>query len=177
MKKIFALLLALCLLCGCAAVAETATENAVSWEQVAPVLEGTGLTGEFVTFDQIAVKIWIPEGMEAVAAEELPEGYIGYFAAAEGDAVSVAYVDVDGMDLSTYAEQVAASGGTEIETGTVNGLPCVTYEYPADEGSVNLCCAFTTEAGYILEVAAGPVADENAKLGASFILASIQAAE
>ena len=171
MKKLFALMLALCLVCGCAALAD----NEIAWDQVEPMLTENGLTGEFVTFDQIAVKLWIPAGMTAV--EELPEGYIGYYAADDGDAVSVVYVDVDGMDLNTYAEQVAANGGTEIEAGTVNGLPCISYEYTTDDGLLCMCCAFTTQAGYILEVSAGPLADDNAKLGASCILASIQAAE
>ena len=56
--------------------------------------------------------------------------------------------------------------------GTVNGLPCISYEY-----NTNLCCSFTTQMGYILEVTVGPLPDDNAKLGASAILASIQAAE
>ena len=171
MKKLFALMLALCLLLCSAALAD----NEITWDQVEPMLTENGLTGEFVTFDQIAVKIWIPAGM--TAAEELPEGYIGYFAAEDGDAISVVYVDVDGMDLNTYAEQVAANGGTEIEAGTVNGLPCVTYEFPNEDGTVNMCCSFTTQLGYILEVAVGPLADDNAKLGGSCVLASIQASE
>ena len=173
MKKLFALMLALCLLCGCTAIAD----NEITWEQVEPVLTEAGLTGEFVTFEQIAAKIWIPAGMSAFADEQLPEGYIGYFVADDESAVSVAYVDVEGMDLDAYAEAVTANGGTQVELGTVNGLPCVTYVYPNEDGSANLCCSFTTQAGYILEVAVGPVADDNAKLGASAILASIQAAE
>ena len=167
MKKLFALMLALCLMLGCAAMAE----NEISWDQVESVLTEKAINGEFVTFDQIAVKIWIPEGMAAVE-EELPEGYIGYYAAEDGDAVAVTYVNVEGMDLNTYAEQVAANGGENIEAGTVNGLECLSYEY-------NGCmvCSFTTQMGYILEVTVGPLADDTAKLGASAILASIQSAE
>ena len=172
MKKLFALMLALCLMLGCAAMAE----NEISWDQVESVLTEKGINGEFVTFDQIAVKIWIPEGMAAVE-EELPEGYIGYYAAEDGDAVAVQYVDVEGMDLNTYAEQLAESGIAGVEFGTVNGLPCITYEYTTDAGLLCQCCSFTTQAGYILEVAVGPLADDNAKLGAGIVLASIQAAE
>ena len=168
MKKLFALMLALCMMCGCAALAE----NAVTWDMVASDIEASGISGDFVTFDEIAVKIWLPEGLTAVNADELPEGFIGYFQAEDGSAISVAYVDVNGMDLDTYAQLAAENGATGIEAGTVNGLPCVSYEL-----GENLCTAFTTEAGYILEVAMGPVKSDDDKLGASYIMASIQAAE
>ena len=170
MKKLFALMLALCLMLCTAAMAE----NEISWDQVEPLLTENGINGEFVTFEQIAVKVWIPEGMTAV--EDMPENYIGYFAAEDGDAVAVMYANVEGMDLNAYAEYVAANGGVNIEAGTVNGLPCITYEFTSDAGLCQVC-SFTTEAGYVLEVAVGPLADDNAKLGASVVLASIQAAE
>ena len=96
MKKLFALMLALCLMLGTAAMAE----SAVNWEDIAPQLEAAGITGEFVTFDQIAVKLFIPEGMNAA---ELPDdSFIGYFAADDGDAIAIQYVDVNGMDLDQY---------------------------------------------------------------------------
>ena len=170
MKKLFALMLALCLMLGCAALAD----NDIAWDQIAPMLEEKGITGEFVTFDEIAVKIFVPTGMNVVelSDEDRENGIIGYFAADDGDAISVQYINLDGMDLETYAAQVAEQGGTEIETGTVNGLPCISYEYES-----NMVCSFTTQMGYILEVAVGPLADDNAKFGASIILASIQSAE
>ncbi len=166
MKKLFALVLALCLLCGCTALAD----NEISWEQVEPLLEQSGVNGNLYTFDQIAVAIFIPEGMESV---ELPnDSYIGYFAAEDGSAVAVQYVNVEGMDLETYTAALPGVGATEIETGTVNGMPCVTYEVPANK-TMNI--AFTTEAGYILEVVVGPVEDDNAKTAAGFIMASVMA--
>ena len=166
MKKLFALVLALCLLCGCTALAD----NEISWEQVEPLLEQAGVNGNLYTFDQIHVAIFIPEGLESV---ELPDdSYIGYFAAEDGSAVAVQYVNVEGMDLETYTAALPGVGATEIETGTVNGLPCVTYEVPANK-TMNI--AFTTEAGYILEVVVGPVEDDNAKTAAGIIMASIQA--
>ena len=170
MKKVFALMLALCLMLGCTAMAD----NDITWEQVAPMLEEAGITGEFVTFDEIAVKIFVPDGMAAaeLTDEDRQNGYIGYFAAEDGDAIAIQYVDLNGMELADYAAQVAEVGATEIETGPVNGLPCISYEY-----NTNLCCSFTTQMGYILEVTVGPLPDDNAKLGASAILASIQAAE
>ena len=166
MKKLFALILSLCLLCGCTALAD----NDVTWEQVSALVEDAGITGNWYTFDDIAAAIYIPDGL---VNSELPgENYIGYFAAEDGSAVAVQYVNVEGMDLETYTAALPGVGATEIETGTVNGLPCVTYAVPANK-TMNI--AFTTEAGYILEVAIGPVEDDNAKTAAGIIMASIQA--
>ena len=167
MKKLFALLLALCLMLSGAALAEETT--AISWEEVAPLLESAGVTGEFYTFEQIAVAIFIPEGM--VEAELPDETYIGYFTAEDGSAIALQYVQMEGMDLEAYAAALSSVGATGIESGTVNGLPCVTYEVPENK-SVNI--AFTTEAGYILEAVCAPINTENDQMGASIIFASIQ---
>ena len=169
MKKVFALMLALCLMLGCTALAE----NEISWEQITPTLEAAGITGEFVTFDEIAVKVFIFNGMAAqeLSDEDRQNGYIGYYAAEDGSAIAIQYVDVNGMTLEDYTANLPEAGATEIETGTVNGLPCVSYAFNG-----NLCCSFTTEKGYILEVSVGPVEDDNAKFAAAAVLASIQPA-
>ena len=169
MKKMFALVVALCLVFTVAVAEE---ENSITWEQVLPMVEAGDVTGDFYTFDEISLKIWIPAGM---VPGELPyENYIGYFVSEDGseDAVAVIYVDANGMDLSTYAGQLAEYGATGIEMGTVNGLPCVTYELAE---AATMCIAFATQAGYILEVACGPVTSDAEKMGAGVIMASIQA--
>ena len=171
MKKFAALMLALCLMLGCTALAD----NEITWEQVAPILEAANVAGDFVTFEEIAVKVFIPTGMNAVelSEEDKTAGIIGYFATDDGEAIGVQYVNVDGMSLEDYKASLEGTEGvTELEAGTVNGLPCLSYEYNG-----NMVCSFTTQMGYILEVAVGPLPDDNAKMAASFILASIQSAE
>ena len=176
MKKLFAIMMALCLLVSGTALAEAAEE--VNWSDVAEVIEASGVNGDFHTFDEIAVKIWIPEGMNAVelTQEDIDKGFIGYFAPEDQSAsLSVVYVDTDGMTLEEYGENLAnMEGVTEIEFGTVNGLPCVTYEIP-EQSSMSI--AFTTEAGYVLEVTCWPLGDENAMLVWGAVTASIQPEE
>ena len=165
MKKLFALMLALCLMLGGTALAE----NTISWDDISGMLESSGVTGDFYTFKEIAVAIFIPTGM--VEAELPDENYIGYFTAEDGSVIALMYVNAEGMDLDAYAAALPSVGATGIETGTVNGLPCVTYEMPENK-SMNI--AFTTEAGYILEVICAPVETDEDKLGGSIVLASIQ---
>ena len=174
MKKLLCVVMALCLMMT-AALAEQAT--ALNWEDFEPVLEAGGVTGEFYTFDEIAIKIWLPEGLNPVELtdEDKSAGYIGYFQPEDQSAtVAVVYVDVNGMSLEEYGEYLSAEAdATEVEIGTVNGFPCVSYQLP-EQDSVSV--TFTTEAGYALEVTCSPVSEENAELVWGAVIASIQAA-
>ena len=147
MKKLVCVLVALCLI-ATAAVALAEAAPALNWEDVTPILEAGGVSGDFYTFDEIAMKIWLPEGMYPVelTEEDRENGVIGYFMPEdESGAVSVVYVDVSGMSLEEYGEYLASeAGATEIEVGTVNGFPCVSYKLP-EQDSVSV--TFTTEAG------------------------------
>ena len=78
------------------------------------------------------------------------------------------------MSLEDYKAALADNGATEVEDVTVNGLPAVTYVL---EESDTACIAFTTEAGYVLEVAGSPKSDEGFAAILSFVMASIQSAE
>lgn len=176
MKKFVCVLMALCLMViSVAALAEAAP--ALNWEDFSPILEAGGVTGAFYTFDEIAMKIWLPEGMYPVelTEEDQENGYIGYFMPEdESGAVAVVYVDINGMSLEQYGEYLASGvGATEIEVGTVNGFPCVSYKIP-EQDSVSV--TFTTEAGYALEVTCTPLSVENAELLWGAVISSIQAA-
>ncbi len=173
MKKFLAVVLALCLMMTVALAEES---NTINWEDIEPALEAGGVTGQFYTFDEISIKMWLPDGINAteLTDEDKANGYIGYFMPDDqSGAVAVMYVDVQGMTLEQYAEQLATMDGvTEVETGTVNGFPCVTYKMP-EQDSVSV--TFTTEAGYALEVTCTPMSVENADLVWGAVIASIQA--
>lgn len=176
MKKLFCVLMVLCLVVT-AAAAHAEAAPALNWEDFSPILEASGVSGEFYTFDEVAVKIWLPEGMYPVelTEEDQENGFIGYFMPEdESGAVSVVYVDVNGMSLEEYGEYLASeAGATEIEVGTVNGFPCVSYTLP-EQDSVSV--TFTTEAGYALEVTCTPLSVENADMLWGAVISSIQAA-
>ena len=173
MKKFIALLVLICIALMPAALAEETPS--LNWEDFAPILEAGGVTGQFYTFDEIAVKMWLPDGINPVelTEEDTSKGYVGYFMPDdESAAVAVMYVDVNGMTLEQYAEYLTGEAdATEVEMGTVNGLPCVSYKLP-EQDTVNI--AFTTEAGYILEVTCWPLSEENAELVWGAVVSSIQ---
>ena len=165
MKKLVVLILALCMLCS------VAFANELTWASVEEA--ASQFAGEFKTFDEISVKIWMPDVLQAVELgdEDREGGYIGYFAADDA-AVAVQYVNMEGMSLEEYEAQLKEdSEVSDIEAGTVNGLPALSYAIKDKDTGV---VAFTTEMGYILEVACGPLSNEGFAQMVGIILSSIQ---
>lgn len=170
MKKLFALVLVLALaLCAPAALA--AELNWSDFESEVGEIEA-----EFVTFDEVAVKMWMPTALQAVelSDEDVENGYIAYFTPEdESAAVAVQYVDVEGMSLDDYAAALPELGATGIEPMTINGLPAIGYDIEESDTSA---LAFATEAGYIFEISFAPVSDEGFSSLVMIMLASIQEA-
>ena len=168
MKKLVVLILALCMLCSAAFAAD------LNWSDVEEA--ASQIAGEFKTFDEISVKIWIPDTLQAVelSDDDRENGYIGYFAD-ENSAVAVQYVDMNGMSLEEYEAALKEDAEvSEIEAGTVNGLPALSYAIKEKDTGV---LAFTTQKGYILEVSCAPISDEGFSSVVAVIISSIQAAD
>ena len=174
MKKIVSFILAAAMLVLCA-VSACATE--INWDDLKDQAAETIAKGEFVEFDEISIKMWMPSVLAAVELtdDDREQGYIGYFMSEdESCAISVMYVDMDGMELDEYKTQLADVGATDIEDVVVNGLPAVSYML---EETDTACVSFATEAGYILEFAGAPKSDEGFAAVLAFIMASIQPEE
>ncbi len=179
MKKIASLFLATAMTLSMVTVpayaeAETeATLMELDWDETLP--ETLGVDGDFYTFDEIAVQMFVPAVMQPVelTEEDVEQGFIGYFATDDESAVaSVVYVGADGETVEEYAEELAAMDDVEdVEMGILNGIECVTYSLPEqDSNSV----AFATEAGNLLEFTFAPMSDEGYKSVASLMTLSIQ---
>ena len=109
MKKLVALFLtAAMMLCALPAFA---TE--INWADLEAQSAETVAKGEFVTFDEISIKMWMPTVLSAVELtdEDQEGGYIGYYMTEdESAAISVVYADVDGMSLEDYKAALADNG-------------------------------------------------------------------
>ena len=167
MKKLVVLILALCMLCS------VAFANELTWASVEET--ASQIAGEFKTFDEISVKIWMPDVLKAVelSDDDREGGYIGYFETEdETAAIAVQYVNVEGMSLEEYAAILSEdSEVSDLEAGTVNGLNTLSYTIPGKDTGV---LAFATEMGYILEVSCRPLSDEGFASVVGIILCSIQ---
>ncbi len=147
----------------------------INWADLEEQGAETIAQGNFVTFDEIAVKMWIPNALAAVELtdDDKAQGYIGYYQPEDGSAaIAVMYVDADGMTLDEYKEKLTEAAATEMEDVVINGMEAVSYVL---EESDTACVSFVTEAGYIFEVSGSPKSDENFAALLSMVMASIQA--
>lgn len=183
MKKLVAIILTLammlCVGTAFATEAEETTEQAaaieINWADIEAQGAETIAQGDFVTFDEIALKMWMPNALAAVELtdDDTAQGYIGYYQTEDGSAaIAVMYADVNGMSLEEYKDQLTQAGATDIEDVVLNGMAAVSYTLTESDTA---CVSFATEAGYIFEVSGSPVSDENFAALLSIVMASIQA--
>ena len=177
MKKLIAILISLCLMLAAAgAFAETATPE-MSWETVEPLLETYGLEGDFETFDEVAIQIWIPSSMtrSELTQEDVDKGFIAHFLDEDQTAqVSVVYVDVDGTTLEEYEKMLPDYGVSDIEELVINDIPALSYTV---EETDSVTIAFETEGGYILEITMAPKSAEGADIAWYIVASSIMEEE
>ena len=122
MKKLFALMLALCLLCS-VALAEGPVE--LNWADVEAAAEEVG--GQFFAIEALGLVVWAPNDFYIV--NEIPEEYAerginGMFAAVDEEgnltgAITLQYLDVNGASVE---ECVAAIEGASDPQSTGSGL-------------------------------------------------------
>ncbi len=175
MKKLLALVMMLCMLCT-AAVAENASE--ITWSDVEATLTEQGLTGEFAVLDQLGLKIWLPNGLDAaeVSEADAAAGRLALFTDAENTAyLAVDALHVEGMTLDQYYENaLAAEGVSDVEMVTANGLSAVIYKSEAmDFWSASLVDTNSNIINFVM----GPASEEGSQIVFSVIVASIQPAE
>ena len=175
MKKLFALVLMLCMLCT-VAVAENASE--MNWTDVEPTLTEQGLTGDFAVLDQLGLKVWLPEGLNAVEVSEADAaaGRLALFTDADNTAyLAVDALHVDGMTLDQYYENAKATEGlSDVEMVTVNGLNAVVYK---SESMDFWNASLVDTNSNIITFVMGPASEDGSQIVFSVIVASIQPAE
>ena len=69
MKKLFALLLALCLMWSVAC----AEESTMNWEDVEALIEASGLEGDFWNLEDLGLDIWLPNDLGGPALRVVEE--------------------------------------------------------------------------------------------------------
>ena len=179
MKKLVAIILTLAmLLCAGAALATEAEQTetiVINWADLQEQGAETIAQGDFVTFDEIALKMWVPTIFEALELtdDDKAQGYIGYYQVADGSAaIAVVYADLGGMTLEEYKAQLTEIGAAEIEDVIINGTEAVSYTLSESDTA---CVSFMTENGCVFEVSGSPVSDEEFASLLSIVMASIQA--
>ena len=172
MKKIVALILAMCLLTGFA-LAEAVEIN---WEDVEGSVAEAGIEGDFADIADLGIRMFVPSVFQEVelSEAEIGGGYI-FLMSTEDQSANVAayYVSADGMTLEDFGAALSEAGAEDVELVTVNGIPVVTYEQPATD-SMNV--GMLTDADNLVIFVFEPASDEGFQSVAAIMTASIQAA-
>ena len=121
MKKIVSLILAALLLFAFTAVAEQETQQAepqtYSWDQFSKVAELMGAEGNWATYDQFNLTMWIPAEFVQTPDDEIPEdfksqGYIDLFGSNDHElaiGVQHAFYDEEIDTVADLADNIDAS--------------------------------------------------------------------
>ncbi len=172
MKKIVALLMLVCIALLPAAVAES-----VTWEEVGgAAVEAYGLEGDFVTFDEMGLSIWIPSDLSSVepSEEDVANGrYALYIDNDQECYLAVDAINVEGMTLDQALENAVNNGMTEPEMVTINGLDAVTYADP--NNNIGVIVLVDTNSNMII-FSFGPVDSDEGKIAYGVIASSLMPA-
>lgn len=158
MKKILALVMMICMLCGVAMAEEQA--------------------GDFIVMDMLGLKIWLPAGMNAV---EIPEeqAAAGRLLGYEADD-HTAYFVVDAVNAGEMTpDQMLANVQASDPEGNaqmvqVNGLTVVIYKNTAADCYT---AALVDTNNNIIMFSMGPAADADAAAVFEYVINTLQIAE
>lgn len=150
MKKLFALMLALCLLLCSAAMAETAEDE-------------TALDGEMVTLDKIGMSMYLFSNLVEDADYQSDDGSDVLYAWKDSDPESSDYFRIEGQDLSAagiasaedFLNLALAQGFEDANLLTLeNGVQLVVFTNKADDQA---CAALVFDNGYVAGFSMGPL--------------------
>ena len=170
MKKLLCVLLAVLLLPALALA-----DNEITFDESTIA----NLEGEFTALEDFGLMFYLPAVLQAqeVTDEMAQQGVYAQFANADDTCrMNIGYapaVDGNGAaieDVNGLAEFFRASGLTDAEVGSINGLPCVAW---SDDSNALMGIAYVTEAGNQLAFNFYPTTNEEFKNMAYVIISSV----
>lgn len=191
MKKILAFVIVLCILCSmqvpalaAAKPGKPSSEKTDSekmeylWSDMEEVIKASGVSGRFVTFDEVALTFWLPDEFEDVLEkEDKDEGYIGIYMTDDGEGyVDVMLEESDWDTLEEMRDYYIEQKVDGVELVTINGLDALEYLLVDEEtGGIFWCESMLTDGGNLVTVSVYPLTDDEDAYYLLFsILSSIQ---
>ena len=185
MKKFLAFVMVLCILSSIQVSAFAAKQVKKSnekkeylWSDVKDAVKESGVSGRFVTFDEVALTFWLPDELKDVLEkEDKDEGYIGIYLTDDGEGyVDVTYEKSEWDTLEKMRDDYIAEQVDGVELVTINGMDALEYLLKDEENNALYWCeAFLTDAGNLVTVSVYPVTDdEDSQYLVFTIVSSIQ---
>lgn len=151
-------------------------ESSLNWEDAEAKIDAAEMDGDYIIYDDIAARLWVPVTMKdaEITEEQEDEGYIDAFEdSTYNGGFSVVLLDSEEMTLETYEEYL--KGESDVKGITrigLNDLECTLYQIPSQK---SISAVFETEYHHILEFTFAPYTEDSDFYPiANFIIASIQ---
>jgi hypothetical protein len=185
MKKLLAVsmaaVMAFSLPCAAFADEETATESTdFVWAEMKEVLDEAEITGDFVSFDDAGLKVWIPDLYEEteLTDEDIENEYLGWYVSEEQEdgvvgQIGIGLYDMGVDSIDEYIEALIEAGYDSAEAATVNGMDGAMHFINEDDYDAALLAVMGKD-GRIFEVSVHPISTEEYSAVAYAILSSIQ---
>lgn len=177
MKKLFALMLALCMLCGCCAFAEETTTE-FSWSDVEEL--AASYPGAFMEVGVGNLIMYVPESFYAVEPTDEQKG-AGVFFILEDEAgyrIVGTYQSLGEYDLAGFVAELVKAGATDIAEIAVNDIPCMEYDLETADGTkTGNVVYYSQEDNTVLTFSYAPVDNEAFQPISMVVMASVQAGE
>ena len=133
MKKLLALALALCLLCGVALAEETPT---LEWSNIPEEVQANGALQQIAVPDMPVILYWVPANMVSVdpSTVQADPAPAAVFLTQDG-AYTVSVFALNVTSLQEYLTNLQDAGST-LNNVNINGIDCVSAEAEAFEGVI-----------------------------------------
>ena len=143
MKKLFALMMALCLVLSSTTFALAAPTTSANWDDMAGLLQDLGLSGAFHTLNAYPISYWIPDDMqyEDPSSSESEQGCRARYATKDGEFgfAIIYYTSSSYASAEQLAEYVRSSEyAKDVNEVTLNGLDAMSYK-SLDDSWVYVC--------------------------------------
>ena len=133
MKKLFALAMALCLLCGVALAEETPELN---WSNIPEEIQANGSLQQIAAPDLPVIVYWVPANMPAVdpSTVQADPAPAAVFMTEDGQYT----ISVFALNVTSLQEYLTAleGAGNKLNNVSINGIDCVSVEADAYEGVI-----------------------------------------
>jgi len=171
MKKLFALMTVLCLLC-CCALAETAE---TSWEQVEEFATAT-YPGEIKPLGVYSLGMYVPDSFHAVEVTDEQRAAGVYFILEDdnGCRVSGTYQSLGDNGVDYLIDELTKAGATDLTEIIMNEIPAINYDLVINEVQTSNLLFFNANDNTFLTLSFGPTDNEDFRPISSIMVASIQ---
>ena len=155
MKKLLAIVMALCLALTAVAVFAESNESVktINWTEYQEKAAAAG--GELTPINGTDLQIFIPKEFKETKLDEdaIAKGYI--FVLKTEDGKAIANLQLVKLDVEAFKTQVAESGAVNLTAMDINGVKCTNFNVVA-EGVLSTCIAVGTDQGSTLVFSFSP---------------------